>query len=82
MRWFKRRQKYEKIDPMSFWPRAEAVRLQVERVHARCERAAEDLDLDAMRAARAETDLLLDNLREIRLEQIEAASQGYRKPIA
>jgi len=73
-------QKQERIDPLSFLLRAQAVQLRMEGVEERARRAAAEGNLEAVEAASREHELLLDNVREIRLEQLEAQANDYRRP--
>lgn len=79
-RWpFRRKPKVERIDPVSFLRRSEAVTVRMSEVMERANEAEEREDLEALRACSAEAQLLVQNIRDIRLEQLEAEENGYVK---
>lgn len=73
-----RREKFEKIDPMEFVFRAEAIQTRLAQVLTRAKRYERSHDIEGLEAARDEAELLLDNMRELRLEQLAAVTDGYR----
>lgn len=78
---WRRKPRYEEIDPMSFLRRAQAIQTRLGSTMARAERYARGSDIEGLEAAEEEAEFLGEQMRNLRLEQLVAEELGYRREI-